>query len=117
MYEIKGGFAFRLAFGRYVVVVGVQYEKNRNPTTQTSSSNESSFSSNFLEELRRGSLTEQFLMVKRKDGSRVKRGAYALLTRKHGRRTVSLRLTDPALVPLYRQQIQALRQFETVGTG
>lgn len=53
-------------------------------------------------------------MVKRKDGSRVKRGAYALLTRKHGRKTVSLRLTDPALVPLYRQQIQALRQFETV---
>jgi hypothetical protein len=67
-----------------------------------------------LEELRRGSLTEQFLMVKRKDGSRVKRGPYPLLTRKHGRKTVSLRLTDPALVPLYRQQIQALRQFETV---
>jgi len=28
-----------------------------------------------------------------------------------------LRLTDPALVPLYRQQIQALRQFETVVDG
>jgi len=67
-----------------------------------------------LEELRRGSLTEHFLMVKRKGGSRVKRGPYPLLTRKHGRKTVSLRLTDPALVPLYRQQIQALRQFETV---
>jgi hypothetical protein len=53
-------------------------------------------------------------MVKRKDGSRVKRGPYPLLTRKHGRKTVSRRLTDPALVPLYRQQIQALRQFETV---
>ena len=38
-----------------------------------------------MEELRRGSLTEQFLMVKRKDGSRVKRGPYPLLTRKHGR--------------------------------
>src|SRR5947208_9202916 len=67
-----------------------------------------------LQELRRGSLTEQFLMVKRKDGSRVKRGPYPLLTRKHGQKTVSRRLTDPALVPLYRQQIQALRQFETV---
>jgi hypothetical protein len=70
-----------------------------------------------LEELRRGSLTEQFIMVKRKDGSRVKRGPYPLLTRKQGQKTVSLRLTDPALVPLYRQQIQAMRQFETVVDG
>jgi hypothetical protein len=70
-----------------------------------------------LQELRRGSRTEQFLMVKRKDGSRVKRGPYPLLTRKQGQKTVSLRLTDPALVPLYRQQIQALRQFETVVEG
>ena len=70
-----------------------------------------------LQEVRRGSLTEQFLMVKRKDGSRVKRGPYPLLTRKHGQRTISLRLTDPALVPLYRQQIQAMRQFETVVDG
>ena len=67
-----------------------------------------------LQELRRGSLTEQFLMVKRKDGSRVQRGPYPLLTRKHGPKTISRRLTDPNLVPLYRQQIQALRQFETV---
>ena len=70
-----------------------------------------------LQELRRGSLTEQFLMVKRKDGSRVQRGPYPLLTRKQGQKTVSRRLTDPALVPLYRQQIQALRQFETVVDG
>jgi hypothetical protein len=56
-------------------------------------------------------------MVKRKDGSRVKRGPYPLLTRKHGQKTVSLRLTDRALVPLYRQQIQAMRQFETVVDG
>jgi hypothetical protein len=70
-----------------------------------------------LQELRRGSLTEQFLMVKRKDGSRVKRGPYPLLTRKQGQKTISLRLTDPALVPLYRQQIQAMRQFETVVDG
>jgi hypothetical protein len=70
-----------------------------------------------LQEIRRGSLTEQFLMVKRKDGSRVKRGPYPLLTRKQGRKTVSQRLTDPALVPWYRQQIQAMRQFETVVDG
>ncbi len=70
-----------------------------------------------LPEIRRGSLSEQFLMVKRKDGSRVKRGPYPLVTRKQGRKTVSQRLTDPALVPLYRQQIQAMRQFETVVDG
>lgn len=61
-----------------------------------------------LAQLRRGSLTEQFLLVKRKDGSRVKRGPYPLLTRKQGSKTVSRRLTDPRLVPLYRQQIPEL---------
>jgi len=67
-----------------------------------------------LRELRRGSLTEQFLTVKHADGSSVKRGPYPLLTRKEAQKTVSVRITDPALVPLYRQQIQALRQFEGV---
>jgi Family of unknown function (DUF6788) len=67
-----------------------------------------------LRELRRGSLSEQFLQVKHADGSLVKHGPYPLLTRKQSGKTVSVRLTDPALVPLYRKQIQALRQFETV---
>ena len=67
-----------------------------------------------LRELRRGSLTAQFLTVKHADGSSVKRGPYPLLTRKQTSKTVSVRLTDPALVPLYRQQIQAMRQFEGV---
>ncbi len=67
-----------------------------------------------LPELRRGSLTEQFLTVKHADGSKVRRGPYPLLTRKEARKTVSLRLTDPALVPLYRRQLQAMREFETV---
>ena len=70
-----------------------------------------------LQELRRGSLTEQFLLVERQDGSRVKRGPYPLFTRKHGQKTVSLRLTDPTVVSLYRRQIQAMRQFETVVDG
>ena len=65
-----------------------------------------------LRELRRGSLTEQFLTVKHVDGSKVRCGPYPLLTRKQAQKTVSMRLTDPALVPLYRQQIQAMRQFE-----
>ena len=67
-----------------------------------------------LRELRRGSLTEQFLTVKHADGSTVQRGPYPLLTRKDAQKTVSVRLTDPALVPLYRRQIQTMRQFENV---
>ncbi len=67
-----------------------------------------------LQQLRRGSLTEQYLMVKHADGSRVKRGPYPLLTRKEGQKTVSKRLSDPALVPVYRKQIQAMRDFEHV---
>jgi hypothetical protein len=67
-----------------------------------------------LRELRRGSLTEQFLTVKHADGSKVKRGPYPLLTRKEAPKTVSVRITDPLLVPLYRQQIQTMRTFETV---
>ncbi len=67
-----------------------------------------------LRELRRGSLTEQFLTVKHADGSMVRCGPYPLLTRKEANKTVSLRISDPALVPLYRQQIQAMRQFESL---
>lgn len=65
-----------------------------------------------LRELRRGSLTEQFLTVQHADGSRVKRGPYPLLTRKEANKTVSVRLTDPSVVPLYRRQLHAMRQFE-----
>ena len=67
-----------------------------------------------LRELRRGSLTEQFLTVQHADGSKVKRGPYPLLTRKEAQKTVSVRLTDPALVPLYRRQIQTMREFAGV---
>ena len=67
-----------------------------------------------LQELRRGSLSEQFLTVPRQDGSSVQRGPYPLFTRKQNGKTVSQRVTDPALVPVYRRQIQALREFETV---
>lgn len=67
-----------------------------------------------LRELRRGSLTEQFLTVKHSDGSKVRRGPYPLLTRKDANKTISVRLTDPALVRLYRQQIQTMRAFESV---
>ena len=67
-----------------------------------------------LRELRHGSLTEQFLTVKHADGSTVKRGPYPLLTRKEASKTVSRRLTDPTLLPIYRRQIQTMREFEGV---
>jgi len=67
-----------------------------------------------LRELRRGSLTEQFLTVKHADGSKVRRGPYPLLTRKQANKTLSVRLSDPAVVPLYRRQIQTMREFERV---
>jgi hypothetical protein len=67
-----------------------------------------------LPQLRRGSITEQFLLVTRKDGSKVKRGPYPLLTHKEGSKTVSQRLSDPQLLPVYRKQIQAMRQFDKV---
>ena len=67
-----------------------------------------------LRGVRRGSLTEQFLTVKHTDGSLVKLGPYPLLTRKEGQKTISRRLSDPELIPLYRRQIQTLREFETV---
>jgi hypothetical protein len=67
-----------------------------------------------LVQFRRGSLTEQFLRGKRQDGTVVRRGPYPLLTRKEGGKTASFRLSDPELVRLYRQQIQTMRQFESV---
>jgi hypothetical protein len=67
-----------------------------------------------LDQLRRGSLTEQYFTGRRKDGTRVQRGPYPLLTRKQGRKTVSVRVSDPALLPLYRQQLAAQRQFDAV---
>src|SRR5260370_35697600 len=65
-----------------------------------------------LRELRRGSLPEQFLTVRHADGSSVKRGPYPLLTRKQASKTLSVRLPDAALLPLYRQRIHAMRQLE-----
>src|SRR2546430_2203905 len=67
-----------------------------------------------LRELRRGSLTEQFLTLKHADGSNDKRGPYPLLTRQEPKKTAFVRMTDSALVPLCRRQIQAMREFETV---
>ncbi len=65
-----------------------------------------------LDEIRRGTIVDQYVVARRRDGSLHKRGPYPLLTRKQGKRTVSKRLTDPDLVPLYRQQIRSMRDFQ-----
>jgi hypothetical protein len=65
-----------------------------------------------LEQVRRGSLTEQMVEKVGPDGRHHQRGPYPLYTFKEGGRTVSRRLTDRAQIPLYRQQIQQGRRFQ-----
>lgn len=66
-----------------------------------------------LDQIRRGSITEQFIESTRKDGSKVRRGPYTLYSFKDkGGRTVSRRLSDPAQIAHYRAQIEAFRQFQ-----
>ena len=69
-----------------------------------------------LRELRRGSLTEQFLTVKHADGSKVRCGPYPLLTRKEAKKTVSLRIKDPTfnvVVELATDVERTMRLYET----
>lgn len=66
-----------------------------------------------LDQIRRGSITEQFVESVHKDGSKVRRGPYTLYSFKDkGGRTVSRRLSDPAQIAHYRSQIEAFRQFQ-----
>ncbi len=65
-----------------------------------------------LEQMRRGSVVEQFVETVKADGSRSRRGPYALYSYKEKRKTVSRRVTDPKLAGLYRKQIQAFRRFQ-----
>lgn len=65
-----------------------------------------------LEQMRRGSVVEQFVETARADGSKVRRGPYALYSYKDRKKTVSRRLTDPRLTEMYRKQIQAFRRFQ-----
>jgi hypothetical protein len=67
-----------------------------------------------IDQLRRGSISEQRFKAKRRDGSTIARGPYPLLTRKQNGKTVSTRLTDPTLLPIYRQQIAQMRRFEAI---
>jgi hypothetical protein len=66
-----------------------------------------------LEQIRRGSITDQFVEAVRKDGSKVRRGPYVLYSYKDkGGRTVSRRLKDPEQIAHYRRQIAAFHQFQ-----
>lgn len=66
-----------------------------------------------LDQIRRGSITEQFVESVHKDGAKVRRGPYTLYSFKDkGGRTVSRRLSDPAQIAHYRSQIEAFRQFQ-----
>jgi len=70
-----------------------------------------------LGSMRKGSLTEQYLPTRRKDGTQTRRGPYTLYTfKERGQKTVSRRLGDPAQAQLYRQQITAFRRFQELTT-
>ena len=64
-----------------------------------------------IEQMRRGSLCSQIVEGTRKDGSTVRRGPYALYTYKEKGKTVSVRVTDPELLPRYQEQIDAFHRF------
>jgi hypothetical protein len=65
-----------------------------------------------LEQIRRGSVTHQYVEGTRKDGTKTRRGPYALYTFKEKGKTVSRRLTDSELVPVYEAQIEGCRRFQ-----
>lgn len=65
-----------------------------------------------LEQVRRGSLTEQMVETVGRDGRLHRRGPYPLYTFKEGGKTVSRRVTTPEQILLYRQQIEQGRRFQ-----
>jgi len=65
-----------------------------------------------LAPMRRGSCVEQFVETVLKDGTRVRRGPYALYSFKDKGKTVSRRITKPRQVAVYRNQIQSFRRFQ-----
>jgi hypothetical protein len=65
-----------------------------------------------LEEMRRGSVVEQFVETTRKDGSKSRRGPYPLYSYKKKGKTISRRLLDRTQAARYRTQIQAFRRFQ-----
>lgn len=64
-----------------------------------------------LEQIRRGSVTEQNIQTVRPDGTQRSRGPYPLYTFKEDGKTFSRRLHDATQIAVYRQQIQHWRRF------
>ena len=65
-----------------------------------------------LEQIRRGSLTEQFVEATGRDGKHYRRGPYPLYTFKVGGKTLSRRLRGTEQVSRYREQVQAGHRFQ-----
>lgn len=69
-----------------------------------------------LEPMRKGSLTEQFLETKRKDGTISKRGPYLLYTFKEKGKTHSRRIKGDEEAQIYRKQISAFRRYRELSS-
>lgn len=65
-----------------------------------------------LEQMRRGSITEQYVETVRGDGTKGSRGPYVLYTFKKENKTISRRVPHGEQAPIYRRQIQAFRLFQ-----
>ena len=66
-----------------------------------------------IEEMRRGSVTRQFLKVRLKSQAEpVLSGPYALFTRKSGGRTVGRRLQDPEEIRRLEQEVENHHAFQ-----
>ena len=65
-----------------------------------------------LEEIRRGSMVNQYVVTKKKDGSKGKRGPYPLYSYKDKGKTISKRLSDPQEAAIYERQIEGFRRFQ-----
>lgn len=65
-----------------------------------------------LEQIRRGSVVEQFVERTLRDGTKVRRGPYLLYSFKEDGRTVSRRLSNKGEARMYREQIAGFRRFQ-----
>ena len=65
-----------------------------------------------LSEMRRGSVVEQFVETVKTDGTKVRRGPYALYSYKEKAKTVSRRVSNKESIKLYCRQILAFRRFQ-----
>lgn len=66
--------------------------------------------------MRKGSLTEQFLETKRKDGTKTKRGPYLVYTFKEKGKTLSRRIKHGQEEKVYRKQIATFRHYQELST-